>query len=318
MNNELLYWSAGVPFRTDNDKVIAGALKFSYGAEFFPELYYLTVNGISKKDLMEHFEGNKKAAALIRELISARVLIKGVPRLNEMFYGLSPYTAGICDEELYLDPDKLEKAKKKIVNRNICGDLQTVPVQLEDTQLPEHLRLHRSTRSFDVDKKISFDELSAFLAVFRDNKLRKNARSYPSAGGLYPIDIYLCIKDKRVDKLEKGMYYYCPVNNSLYKICDKIIEEAFHYPTNREIYLSSAVSVLMVYNSGCNMPKYGYKGYAYALLDCGIMTELLYAEVNRLGAGCCSIGDMDFGKVEKMLGLPPESVMLHTIEIGYK
>ncbi len=318
MNNDVLYWSAGVPFRIDNNKVIAGALKFSYGSELFPELYYLTVNGISKNDLIGHFKGNKKAAALIRELISARVLIKGVPRLNEMFYGLSPYTATLRDEELYLDPDKLEAAKNKIVNRNICGDLQTVPVRMEDTQIPDHLRSHCSTRSFDADKKIGFDELSAFLAVFRDNKFRKNARFYPSAGGLYPIDIYLCIKEKRVDKLEKGMYYYCPVNNSLYKLSDCIIEESFHYPTNREIYSSSAVSVLMVYNSGCNMPKYSYKGYAYALLDCGIMTELLYTEVSRLGAGCCSIGDMDFGKVEEMLGLPPESVMLHTIEIGPK
>jgi nitroreductase len=66
------------------------------------------------------------------------------------------------------------------------------------------------------------------------------------------------------------------------------------------------------------MTKYGYKGYAYALLDCGIMTELLYAEANRLGAGCCSIGDMDHGKVEEMLGLPSKSVILHTIEIGCK
>ena len=318
MNDEMLYWSAGVPFRTDDDKVYAGALKFSYGSEFFPELYYLTVNGIKKNDLIDHFGNNKKAAAIIRELISARVLITCIPHMNEMFYGLSPYTDTIHDEELYLYPDKLAELKDNIVNRNICADMQTVSVKLEETQIPEHLLSHCTTRSFDIRSKLSFDLISALVSVYRKNPYRDNARFYPSAGGLYPIDIYLCVKENRVEKLDKGIYYYCPTENSLYKICDEIIGESVHYPTNRDIYLSSAASIFMVYNSKCNMIKYGYKGYAYALLDCGIMTELLYKEANILGIGCCSIGDMDFCTVEKMLGLQPESLMLHTIEIGHK
>lgn len=317
MNIELLYWSAGVSFWVENGILYVGALKFLYGAEFFPDYYYAAIRGITKEDLITRFSGSKKAASLTRELIAAKVLIPGVPGLNEMFYGLMPYTECRKDETLFTDPEKLSAFKTSVVRRNLAQGTNSTPVKLIQTEeILENLRRHCTTRSFDREKQLSFSDFSALLSAFGENAFRKDARYYPSAGGLYPIDFYLFVKKNRVEGLSEGIYYYCPFEHALYKINDDVLTEQIHYPTNREIFASSAISIMMVYRSECNIPKYGYKGYAYALLDCGIMTELLYSEANRLGLGCCSIGDMDFREAEKVIGLSSDAVIFHTVEIG--
>ena len=316
MNEELLYWSAGVPFRTENGVLYIGALKFLYGAEFFPAYYYAAVKGASKNDLIALCSGSRKAAALTRELIAANVLIQGIPGLNEMFYGLMPYTESRTDESLFTDREKLTGFRTKVIRRNMAENSSAVPLKLDLPKVPEHLRNHCTTRSFDREKLLCFSDLSALLSAFGENAFRKDARYYPSAGGLYPIDLYLYVKAGRTERLSEGIYYYCPAENTLSQINGNTLPESIHYPTNRSIFADSAVSIMMVYNSGCNIPKYGYKGYAYALLDCGIMTHLLYSEANRLGLGCCSIGDLNFKEAGKIIGLPVDSVIVHTAEIG--
>lgn len=66
------------------------------------------------------------------------------------------------------------------------------------------------------------------------------------------------------------------------------------------------------------MPKYGGMGYYYACIDTGIMVEVLTQVAEENDIGLCSIGDMNFSKIEKYFDLSKNQVLLHIVEVGLK
>lgn len=318
MKQNMLYWSPGVDFEACGEQLRVGALRFSFGGEFFPEYYYIVRRGTDKESLIQHFGRDRKAAALTRELVSAGVLTEGIPDLNMMFYGLHHYTDRLTDEDLAVDIEKQDLFRKSAAARNANTKESIMDISLEEAGLPDYAKNHVSTRIFEEKQQIDFNTFSAFLRVLGENRERAPGRFYPSAGGLYPIDLFLYVKRNRVERLPGGIYYFYPAANSVSCIEQCEIPQDVHYVTNRDIFRSSAFSLFMVYNGRANMPKYGYKGYAYGLLDCGIMTELIHIHCSQLALGCCSIGDMDFGRLGKQLMLPADSTVVHAVEVGRK
>ncbi|HHU52055.1 MAG TPA: AMP-binding protein [Firmicutes bacterium] len=172
---------------------------------------------------------------------------------------------------------------------------------------------------FNQKDKISFPTFSRLLSVFRqireENKIRYY---YACAGGLYPIDIFVYVKENRVEGLEEGLYYYNPRENALYLVNNDVITDQAHYFTNKAIYNSSAFSLFFIYNAEVTMPKYGADGYFYACIDTGIMVSTLTHVAEALNIGLCSIGDMMFDQIREKFNLAEEQVWIHTVEGGIK
>jgi len=210
------------------------------------------------------------------------------------------------EDGIMFDPVKTENFAAKSIKRHEF---------IDEIKLPDcDVALNRqSTRGFSQEK-ITFEDLSKFLSVLKcvDSKF-----SYPSAGGLYPIDVILYAKEGRVENLEEGFYAYSS-NHYIQKIGDGHVPKTAHFFNNREIFHSSAFSIFFFYDYNWSMPKYGGMGYFYGILDAGIILEALTNSAEENGLGSCIIGDMKFSSIKDIADWNNEKVYLCAMEVGYK
>lgn len=319
IDDEKYYWSPMAFWKTKEDKIVI--LNSSY-EDFgvFPEFYYLLQDGADLNQIKNKFSNieNDKLDKFIQNLIKNKILIKDLLEPAELFKTQEKLFKNSYEEEIKFNSDKYHEFKEEKLKRKVKSNFDKI-IELSDEKLPENILKRKSHRLFDENQIIEFEIFSKLFGIFRQwetEDLKKY--SYSSAGGLYPIDVYIYIKEDRVENLSEGLYYYNPLEHSFSLMsADKINDEA-HFFKNKSIFNSSAFSVFLVYDANVNMPIYSSSGYFYAILDSGIMTAMFNQFGDDLDIGMCSIGDMDFKKIEKSFGFEKNKILIHTIECGLK
>lgn len=316
---EIYYWSPGVQFYVKEEELYVE--RFRYGrqaAQFFPEFYYMTQNGAGTDDLVERFETESKSLLknLIQDFIKKKILVCSVISPKELFHSQTRLFENDYPETIRFVKEELEEFKKEQSGRELVKEGLTYI--LKDSHYCNDITYRETVRKFSKIN-IPFHSFSRILGSLQNREDRKETRYYPSAGGLYPVDVYVFVKPGRVEGVEQGLYYYNPVINGI-TFVDKgeNITDKSQFITNQEIFGSSAFTIYFLYNARCSMPKYSGMGYYYGILDCGIMTGLITRISQEEGIGTCSIGDMLYGKIESCFHLNKSQLFLHSMECGYK
>lgn len=317
------YWSSAIFWRKENDRVFIGEMSCpDFISALFPEFYFLTQNGITLNELTAKFRqvDQKLLNEFIQKLIQKKILVHSIQSPQEVFYSQARLFRNRYSEKIIYIEEEYEKFKQIQLNRRFGGIKgKRIPLD-EQVKYPQVITGRRTYRTFDETVKIPFDTLSHLFSVFRQKRGKNGITyNYACAGGLYPIDIFFYVKEGRVQGLDKGLYYYSPIDNSFYLVNEHAeIDSGAHYYTNKSIFNSSAVSIFLLYNAEVTMPKYSAMGYFYACIDAGIMVATLTHIAELLEIGVCSIGNMNFDKISEYFNLTPEQVWIHTIEIGLK
>lgn len=317
--NEMYYWSPGVQFCVKEGELYVE--RFRYGkqaAQFFPEFYYVAQNGVQIEDLGKRFMTEYKSLLmnLIRDFIKKKILVSSVITPKELFHSQTRLFHNDYPETIRFVSEELENFKKEQSRRELVKDGLTYI--LEDAEYSSDVVSRESVRKFSKEA-VSFHAFSRILGCLQNREGRKNTRYYPSAGGLFPVDIYIFVKQERVEGVEQGLYYYNPVINGITFVDsgEKVTSEA-QFITNREIFTGSAFTMYFLYNARCSMPKYSGMGYYYGILDCGIMIGLITRTSEEEGISTCSIGDMEFDKIESCFHHNKNQLFLHSMELGFK
>lgn len=302
---------------------IAGFVFQSEYASLFPVFYDTTAQGATRETLADacsHFP-QKKLHRFIDKLEQTEILLHGLQPVDALFfsqeklYGIQhPY-----DEELRIHAEKLNAFQRRQLARG-REDATGEPVVLAKHEpMDELLAGRRSCRTFDPERAISFPHFSGLLSCLMQRQAGEEIRyCYPSAGGLYPIDIYLYIKEGRVEGVKQGLYAYNPHRHELTPVSDRQVDDSCQYYPNKAIFNGSAFSVYLVYHADASMPKYGGAAYFYGMVESGIILELLGRECERFGIGSCIIGDMDFRSIRPLFALGDNDMYLISAEFGYK
>jgi len=161
------------------------------------------------------------------------------------------------------------------------------------------LKYRRSIREYKR-KKIKLKYLSLLLklsasatkeSLGEDNITKFYLRTFPSAGALNPINLY--ILNLSVSDLEKyGIYYYDPMNHELVFLnkidrSDVSISETLIY---QEFVLNTGFIILLSGDLKKIDQKYGSRGYRYLLLEAGHIMQNIYLIATALDLGSCAIG----------------------------
>lgn len=315
-------WAPGIEWKIQKDgKVKIGRYVYPATCQiFFPDLYFAAQEFIVEEDLILLFEedSHKIARSFIKDLIKKQVLISGVMSPVDLFLTQQKLYVHSFSEDDFLDPAKVEKYKVDQLDRCFSdktkGEYQLLP---SEEILPIFMN-RKSHRSFDR-RPISYEVFSNIFSVLSQHQKNGNiSYLYPSAGGLYPIDVFVYVKSNRVDKLDHGLYYYFPKENTLRKVSDNQLTDNVHFSINKDIFNSSAFSVYFIYNAASSMPKYGGMGYFYACIDTGIMVSTFNTLCEKNGIGACSIGEMNYKKIKEYLSLNSDQILLHCMECGMK
>jgi len=133
-------------------------------------------------------------------------------------------------------------------------------------------------------------------------KCERKLRVVPSAGALYPLELYVHVK--RVHNLAQGLYHYHPPahNLRLLRMGDfsREISEALIQET-----IPSAASFIILITAMFERSvfKYGDRGYRYIMLEAGHVAQNINLASEALGLGALNIGGFFDSDIDRLLGL---------------
>jgi amino acid adenylation domain-containing protein len=180
---------------------------------------------------------------------------------------------------------------------------------------PSSVLQRKSTRTFS-EVPVPLQSLGDLLACLqpapRDGIL---ARRYPSAGGLYPVEVHVLARPGGVEGLATGLYRYLPHLHDLICYTRHVdLDEQIHLgPTNRPIHRQAAFALFMVVDVAAVCPKYGPAARELCYLDAGYMGQLLCTHAATLEIGLCPIAGVDFDRFSALFPDPDRQVLLHTL-----
>ena len=190
--------------------------------------------------------------------------------------------------------------------------------------LEEALESRRSRRNFQ-DKELSAEQLSQILwAAYgitdpeSDNpSLRGGRRTAPSAGALYPLEIYVVVGN--VTGIQAGVYKYVSEGHKIIRTIDNDIREDLSAASLDQAMIRDA-PVIVLYCAVFSRiaDRYGERGRErYAYIEIGHSAQNIYLQAEALGLGTCAIGAFTDSSVIDLLGLPDEEVPLYLMPVGF-
>ena len=177
----------------------------------------------------------------------------------------------------------------------------------------------RTVRDFS-NKSIDLHQLSQCLwsgqGITEDGGYKRAA---PSAGALYPLDLYAVVGFEGVEGLDAGVYRYKPKGHNLLQIMKGDKREDMAMAALRQMWMSRApVTFVITAEYRRITRKYGKRGIRYALIESGHLGQNIFLQVEALGLACGIVGAFDDGRIIKAAGLQPSQEPLLLMPIGYR
>ena len=169
------------------------------------------------------------------------------------------------------------------------------------------------TRAFDVEGRPApnLDDLTRILilsstttALLRHGGEEHALRSVPSAGALYPTELYVACRGVR--DLQDGLYHYGPLEGRLVRLrtgdrtpeCERILPST----GDRDTLLCFFLTALFFRSAW----KYRSRSYRYHGLDTGHLLEGLHLALACTGTPGIVHLDFDDDRANRLLGVDPE------------
>ena len=142
-------------------------------------------------------------------------------------------------------------------------------------------------------------------------------RGVPSAGGLFPLELYVVVCD--VEGLADGLYHYNVRQHALEPLRSEGVFEEFNAALMTGPFVRHAnVVVVMAAVFPRSQKKYGPRGYRYILLEAGHVAQTLCLLAAERGLGSLCMGGFHDTQLNRFLGLDGvNEAALYSVAVGY-
>jgi SagB-type dehydrogenase family enzyme len=173
------------------------------------------------------------------------------------------------------------------------------PVSLEQA-----LRQRRSVRDYGKDS-LSVEQISQLLWAAQGITADWEGRTAPSAGALYPLEIYLVAG--AVKGLEPGLYHYHPQSHTISRkkagdLRKKVTQASLYQDEISRAPATFIIAAVYERTTG----KYGERGIRYVHMEVGSAGENIYLQAESLDLGTVFIGAFEDEQVKGVLGIDEE------------
>jgi SagB-type dehydrogenase family enzyme len=211
-------------------------------------------------------------------------------------------------------PPKSEFKQSQIDNEAIIK-LPT-PKQDSDISIEEALIKRRSTRDYKPDP-LTIQEVSQLLWATQGITDKKGFRTAPSAGALYPLEVYVVVGD--VKNLIDGVYKYNPTQHELLRVLNgnkrsELAKAALDQTWVKE----AAIDIVIAAVYERTTVKYGDRGVRYVHMEVGHAAQNLCLQASALDLGIVTVGAFYDNQVKTVLSLPDKEMPLYIIPVGRK
>jgi SagB-type dehydrogenase family enzyme len=192
--------------------------------------------------------------------------------------------------------------------------------------IEEALHDRRSVREFK-DEPLTLAEVSQLLWAAQGLTGPGGFRTAPSAGALYPLEVYVVAAN--VEGLTPGVYKYRPSGHKLIMVNEgdrraELHDAALGQPSVKGGAIVIVISGVYERTTGkYNTPEHDDQtnasypiGVRYVHMEAGHSAQNVYLQAESLGLGTVVIGAFSAGDVKKIAGMPDEERPLYIMPVG--
>ena len=183
-----------------------------------------------------------------------------------------------------------------------------------DISVEQALRERRSVRSYK-DDPLDLTEISQILWSAQGITNTRGFRTAPSAGALYPLELYIIAGN--VKNLPSAIYKYRPHDHALLEIVSGDKRSQLSSAALRQSSIRKAPAVILfcaVY--GRTTGKYGQRGIRYVHIEVGHAAQNTCLQATALGLHTAVIGAFHDEEVKVIANLPADEQPLYFVPVG--
>ena len=205
------------------------------------------------------------------------------------------------------------------------SETMSAAIQSDTIQLPEPrydgdvsvehaLRMRRSVRTYK-DDPLDISEISQILWSAQGISSPRRFRTAPSAGALYPLELYVIAGN--IKNLSPAIYKYKPYHNELVKIMAGDMRSELSHAALSQNAIKKAPAVLLfcaVYERTTG--KYGRRGIRYVHMEVGHAAQNVCVQAIALGLNTAVIGAFRDAEVKAIANLAANEQPLYFVPMG--
>ena len=188
------------------------------------------------------------------------------------------------------------------------------PVQTGQYSLGQLLQERRSLRDFS-SQALDLSEVGQLLWAAQGITDPRGYRTAPSAGALYPLELYLVAGN--VKGLDAGVYHYQVRKHRLIQHVAGDKRDELARAALAQMWLASAPAII-VFSADYKRTsiKYGKRSKRYVHMEVGHAAQNLFLQAGDLGLGSVVVGAFFDDDVAELLQLPSKFTPLVLMPVG--
>ena len=217
-------------------------------------------------------------------------------------------------------PDDIDWNEQPRPTRTYPGAPRTALARGDvDAPLGAVLTARRTRRAFgggpfDLAGPLLYSALAARV-LSRNEGAWVHERPFPSAGGLYPVEVHIFAQD--VAGVPDGIHHYDPRAHELElrragRFQAALAEVTLDQPVLGDAQLVLALSAVAARTTW----KYGSRGWRYVWLEAGHIAQNVCLVAEALGVAALPVGGFYDAELAKLLQMPPDETPLYVIGLG--
>ena len=184
-----------------------------------------------------------------------------------------------------------------------------------EVSLEEAVSKRRSRREFR-DSPLTLEQVSQVLWAAQGITNGEGRRAAPSAGALYPLDVYLAVGEA-VEGLAKGVYHYDPQGHALERVLEGDVRQTLARLAVQTFIAEAPVVLIITGEYERTSWKYGDRASRYVHMEAGHAAQNVYLQAEALGLGTVVAGSFQDEELSRALGLPAGHRPLYIMPIGH-
>jgi SagB-type dehydrogenase family enzyme len=197
---------------------------------------------------------------------------------------------------------------------------QATPIKLPDpmkrgtVSVEEALQARRSVRAY-ADTPLTLAQLGQILWAAQGITADNGHRTAPSAGALYPLELYVVVGN--VTGLPAGVYKYRPQGHELVPHLDGDLRATLARAAVRQAWVAQIPAMLAITAvPERTRARYGDRTDRYVAIEVGHVGQNVYLEAVALGLGTVMAGAITEDSLAAVLKLDPAERPLAVMPLG--
>jgi SagB-type dehydrogenase family enzyme len=188
-----------------------------------------------------------------------------------------------------------------------------------EMSLERTIRDRRTIRSFRSDA-LTQEQFSQVLwaaqGITEDGGFKRAA---PSAGALFPMDIYAVLGKDSVKGFKEGVYHYEPGGHAVSLVSKGDARNDLARASLSQMWMARAPLNLVITAEYNRITlKYGKRGVRYAMIEAGHIGQNIFLQAEGLGLGAGIVGAYDDEAVIRVMEIPRAHEPLLIMPVGHK